>query len=382
MKKIWFFLGINIASLLIFYPIIKINQLKNYYKKYIENFGYKLEEYDVKTEDGYILSLWHLIPNSGKSSDKVIFMQPGVLCDGTTFFHLEEESLPFLLSENGFDVWVGSTRGTEFSSKHEYLDSNKFDSDYWDFSLDDSAEYDLPASINYIKEKTGVSKINYLAHSMGTIIFYMLYSRNPTFIESSIEKFVALGSVFNLYHSKISIFDFINKINGFLQINILKGYKPTARQRYKLAKFFKYETGLFQKFIEDTFNLRSTNNINYSTFYKFFYYYPGGTSKNIILQFDQIHKDKKLEYFNSNKNNEPKEYDMSFIKNWNIKTFLQRSDADSMSTYEDVTELYESFGDKSLITLYDTPNYGHLDFYASETAVDDLYLPIIKFLNN
>ncbi len=43
---------------------------------------------------------------------------------------------------------------------------------------------------------------------------------------------------------------------------------------------------------------------------------------------------------------------MSFIKNWNIKTFLQRSDADSMSTYEDVTELYESFGDKSFIDFF------------------------------
>ena len=46
---------------------------------------------------------------------------------------------------------------------------------------------------------------------MGTIIFYMLNSGNPTFVESSIEKCVDLGSVFNMSHSKISILYYMDK---------------------------------------------------------------------------------------------------------------------------------------------------------------------------
>ena len=33
-----------------------------YYKDFIRTFGYELEENPVTTEDGYILSLWHLQP--------------------------------------------------------------------------------------------------------------------------------------------------------------------------------------------------------------------------------------------------------------------------------------------------------------------------------
>jgi hypothetical protein len=33
-----------------------------YYKDYIKQYGYELEENPVTTEDGFILSVWHLQP--------------------------------------------------------------------------------------------------------------------------------------------------------------------------------------------------------------------------------------------------------------------------------------------------------------------------------
>ena len=60
---------------------------------------------------------------------------------------------------------------------------------------------------------------------------------------------------------------------------------------------------------------------------------------------------------------------------------LQVSDADSISISQAMKELQESITDKSLVTLLETPNYGHLDDYGSKTAPEDIYDPIIDYLS-
>ena len=47
------------------------------------------------------------------------------LQDGITWLLLpSNQSLAFLLVDNGFDVWVANTRGTKFSRQHTSLPSN------------------------------------------------------------------------------------------------------------------------------------------------------------------------------------------------------------------------------------------------------------------
>ena len=83
--------------------------LDTYYKTYIQQFGYKLEENSVTTDDGYILSIWHLRPKV--PNGKITFMQHGLAETAWTFFELEKNSLPFLLLKEGFDIRLGNIRG-------------------------------------------------------------------------------------------------------------------------------------------------------------------------------------------------------------------------------------------------------------------------------
>ena len=79
-------LGTLIIGLTIYYLTSNNLALKNY-KEFIERYGHKLEEYDVTTEDGYIINLWHLNPKFDVNSEKVIFLQTGFVCTGILFLN-------------------------------------------------------------------------------------------------------------------------------------------------------------------------------------------------------------------------------------------------------------------------------------------------------
>ena len=68
-----------------------------------------------------------------------------------------------VLVDAGFDVWLGNNRGCIYSMGHtEFTPS---DNEYYDYSFYEMGKYDLPAMVDYIRERTGQEKISYLAHS-------------------------------------------------------------------------------------------------------------------------------------------------------------------------------------------------------------------------
>lgn len=79
-----------------------------------------------------------------------------------------EESMAFQLAKQGYDVWLGNTRGSFFSRKHAYLDPYWDAKKYYDYSFYEHGKYDTTTSIEYILETTGHEKLAYLGHSQGT----------------------------------------------------------------------------------------------------------------------------------------------------------------------------------------------------------------------
>lgn len=82
--------------------------------------GYVVEEHVVLTGDGYLLGL-HRLPgrkghrstNPGTSTGKpVVYLHHGLLMNSEVWVCLTdpERCLPFLLVEQGYDVWLGNNR--------------------------------------------------------------------------------------------------------------------------------------------------------------------------------------------------------------------------------------------------------------------------------
>ena len=118
-------------------------------EQYIAEKGYIHEEHYLTTEDGYILKLIRIQSKNQKSINpfkRPLYLSHGLICSYELWIVNSEDLAPaFVLANSGIDVWLGSFRGTEFALTHAHLDPEK--SEFWDFSWEQIATYDLSASV-------------------------------------------------------------------------------------------------------------------------------------------------------------------------------------------------------------------------------------------
>eukprot|EP00164_Ancoracysta_twista_P002013 GFYU01002653.1.p1 GENE.GFYU01002653.1~~GFYU01002653.1.p1 ORF type:complete len:731 (+),score=174.53 GFYU01002653.1:123-2315(+) len=116
-------------------------------KKFCEAAGYPFESHEATTKDGYILELSRL---PRRESAKVVYMQHGLLDNSVAWVAGGSLGSPaFRAYEAGYDVWFGSFRG---NGSRDHIISNISDVDYWDYSVNEHAFYDVPAFIETIRK--------------------------------------------------------------------------------------------------------------------------------------------------------------------------------------------------------------------------------------
>ncbi|KAI9296939.1 putative triglyceride lipase-cholesterol esterase [Neoconidiobolus thromboides FSU 785] len=167
----------------------KIDTL-NTTKDIVTSWGYPFQEFLVTTEDGYLLSV-HRIPEASpktptrefptpeisqiqfnikksKVNKPVVLLWHGFLMSSEVFVCKPNllDNLAFWLVEQGYDVWLGNTRGNKYSQKHTTL--SPLTQEFWDFSMDEFARYDLPSTVDMILKITGANALAYIGFSQGT----------------------------------------------------------------------------------------------------------------------------------------------------------------------------------------------------------------------
>ncbi|XP_073822019.1 lipase 3-like [Musca autumnalis] len=151
--------------------------------------GYPCEEHEVETEDGYFIRIYR-IPDSPKYDAKTtplfssLQQRPMVLLEhglmGTSdswILNGPDNSLPFLLADRGYDVWLGNARGNLYGRKHRKL--SIYDGRFWRFSWHEIGYYDLAATMDYMLQNITDPRqksLHYVGHSQGTTIVTVLMS--------------------------------------------------------------------------------------------------------------------------------------------------------------------------------------------------------------
>lgn len=108
----------------------------------------------------------------------------------------------YRLADENYDVWLTNSRGNMYGCNHTVLNpfgSSKDRHKFWSFSFHEMGVFDLPAVIDYILIQTNVSKLQYIGHSQGTAIFFVLASIKPEY-NQKIQVMHALAPVAFMSH--------------------------------------------------------------------------------------------------------------------------------------------------------------------------------------
>ncbi|XP_063832122.1 lipase 1-like [Ostrinia nubilalis] len=207
----------------------------------IASSGYPVEKHRVTTEDGYILQIFRIpagrrsARRSGPSAKgkRAVMMVHGLLGNSGNFVIMgPQNSLGYILADAGYDVWLANLRGN-FYTAHKNLTRN--DPAFWEFSFHEHGKYDAPAIIDKILTITGLSKVFYIGHSMGTTTFFTMLSQRPEYNDKLVA-FVAMAPA--VYMSNMKAFvNFFLKSFDLLNVMRRRGYHALSIRPEVLAMF-------------------------------------------------------------------------------------------------------------------------------------------------
>ncbi|CAG7818394.1 unnamed protein product [Allacma fusca] len=202
----------------------------------IRHNGYPAEVHQVETPDGHILPIYRIPHGKNRTSTKEpVLLMPGIITSATFYFSLSpEKALPFVLSNAGYDVWIGNYRGCD-ATGHKYY--SKKELKYWHFGVDEIVRYDFPSIVDYILKTTNNSAISYVGHSLGTTMFFMALASQPGY-NQKFRKMAGMAPGCYASHGK-SMLQYMPLINLRQFVTIMDilffGETPASRMREPLS---------------------------------------------------------------------------------------------------------------------------------------------------
>ncbi|NWZ80323.1 LICH hydrolase, partial [Poecile atricapillus] len=347
--------------------------------------GFPSEEYEVTTEDGYILGVFRIpagrnSQNTGKKP--AVLLHHGILSDSIHWIaNLPNNSLGFILADAGYDVWLGNSRGDTWSLKHRTL--KPCQKEFWQFSFDEIGKYDIPAELNFIMNKTGQKEVYYIGHSEGSAAGFIAFSTYPD-LSQKIKAFFALAPVATITHATSPLVSLTNipkplirlllGCKGALHYNeLLKGpvTQFCACQGKVCGSFFCYLVGGMIQ------NMNTSRTDSYSG------HYPAGTSVQNVIHWHQIIRADQFQAYDYGCKENMKKYNQTAPPVYKIEeiktpTAVWSGGQDKLADPKDMARLLPRI--TNLIYHEHFPAWGHLDFLWGLDAPEKMYLKIIQLL--
>ncbi|XP_059518730.1 lipase member K isoform X2 [Myotis daubentonii] len=356
----------------------------------ISYWGYPYENYDVVTKDGYVLGIYRIPHGRGcprTDPRPVVYLQHGLVASASNWIcNLPNNSLAFLLADTGYDVWMGNSRGNTWSRKH--LKFSPKSPEFWAFSVDEMAKYDLPATIDFIVEKTGQERLFYVGHSQGTTIAFIAFSTNPE-LAKRIKIFFALAPVITVKYTHSPL----RKLTNLSRegVKVLFGDKMFSPHTF-LEQFIATKVcnqKLFHRICSNflfSFCGFDPKNLNMSRLDVYLAHSPAGTSVQNMLHWAQaVHSGvfQAFDWGNPYQNMihfqqfTPPLYNVTKME---VPTAMWSGGHDIVADPRDIESLLPNI--TRLIYYKCIPHYNHVDFYLGQDVTQEIYQHLIRMMED
>ncbi|XP_074447072.1 lipase member M-like [Larus michahellis] len=352
--------------------------------------GYPSEEYEVLTRDGYYVSLNRIPHGKGNPWNRgpkpVVFLQHGLFGEGSHWVqNLANNSLGFILADSGYDVWLGNSRGTSWSRRHQHLSAEQVE--FWDFSFHEMAMYDLPAMIDFVLQKTGQKQIYYVGYSQGCTMAFIAFSTMPE-LAQKIKMFFALAPVLTIKYAKSPIMKMSFLLDRqFNVVQLLLGRTDASLRMRKLWRFLPElcrHPLLHKPCANLLFLLGGYNekNLNMTRLDVYTSHYPDGTSVKNMIHWAQVMKSGEFKAFDYGSKN-PVVYHQETPPSYQVEemlvpTAVWSGGEDWAADWRDVRQLLPRIA--HLVTYDHIPDWNHWDFIWGLDAPRRLYSSILELI--
>jgi pimeloyl-ACP methyl ester carboxylesterase len=311
-------------------------------------------------------------------------------------------SLPYMLSDAGFDVWLGNTRGNVFSLGNTNMSINT--TQYWDaVDLDNMASKDVPSILSYVRRESNVSRVHWVGHSQGGGILIMALAKNPS-LKDQLDTSVLLAPGVHMQHLHVPLLKFFadhhldtfwNK-HGFdiKGLETGKYYFPGP----KFQRFMEFWTGRTPLCRISTricnaigkilgVNVGDPSNLDWRSMANAYKYDSGGSSFHDMMHWAQRIREDKIREFDWGSAN-PQHYNgsktaplynLSKITGTRLAVF--DGDRDLFVTQEDIASLVAEVPKENWIEHTTMKKYAHFDFVWGKDAHERLYPEVIKIIS-
>ncbi|KAJ6653578.1 hypothetical protein lerEdw1_009076, partial [Lerista edwardsae] len=269
----------------------------------INYWGYPNEQHQILTADGYLLQA-DRIPYGVQSPEKkgprpVVLLVHGILAEGRCWIaNLPNNSLAFFLADAGYDVWILNFRGNTWSRRHQNLSIDQ--EQFWDFSFHEMGIYDVPATINFILEKTQQDALYYVGHSQGSSAGLIAFSLMPQ-LAQKVKLFISLSPGYSLVDIK-GTFAVLLRSLSVKAGKVIFGkdeFRFFSRHMKNVNVRLCSYSGLDQLCLQSIFSITgfNQNNLNVSRADVYVALFPDFTSMKTIIHWKQVCLSQQFKYF-------------------------------------------------------------------------------------
>ena len=180
-------------------------------EKLVESRGFAAKVYDVSIGKGQTIDIFRLVRKSelhekGKSAPQAqrppVLLMPGMFQTWESFLRPgtgksgDQDPIAIQALKAGYDVWIGNSRGTQFSH-------GKFKGD---FDWQEMGEDDLPKMIEKVLHYSDHKKLDYLGYEQGSTEMFFAMSKDNSFYNKHVNMFTSLAPCTRMKFTRNPIF--------------------------------------------------------------------------------------------------------------------------------------------------------------------------------